>query len=400
MKKPSADNRIHLRTDSVGNAFSTELRQREPERKLPLTALLAVGLVFLIWISLLFCVTYREWIFSPAWIFESVRRRFGELTRFFFGEGSPIGITVYQYLAVVLSGAALSACGGILKTSFRNVLAGPSTMGVMAGGSLGCLIYLLLFTSDETGAVLATFDAAAWAQRDFLDVYGRQFFTLGGCFLGVGLVLSVATVAGRGKLSASAMILSGTVFSVLIQNLTAMIQYYMILQNPDDPRIETLRNLMMGSFNGITTWQHIVMIAVPTGICLTVLILLSGKLNLLTLDELEALTMGVPIAQYRYLLVGISAVLTAVVVAFCGHIGMLGFLVPLVGRKLAGPDLRRQLPANMLLGAIGLTLIFDAATIAGLTDYLNLFTSVIGAVVMLFTLFSRKEARPRDAFQN
>ena len=63
-------------------------------------------------------------------------------------------------------------------------------------------------------------------------------------------------------------------------------------------------------------------------------------------------------------------------------------MVPLLGRKLAGPALRRQLPVDMLLGAILLVLIFDAATVAGLSDYLNLFTSGIGSVVMLVLLLS------------
>ena len=71
----------------------------------------------------------------------------------------------------------------------------------------------------------------------------------------------------------------------------------------------------------------------------------------------------------------------------------LGFMLPLVGRKLAGPDMRTLLPVSMLLGSIFLLLVFDAAFIAGMTDYLNLFTSAIGGVVMIVTLLSRKEGK-------
>ena len=357
-------------------------------RRLSLCALLAVVLFFLFWCSLLLAVPYRDFVWSPAWIFTSVRRRAAELYRFLFAGGSPFGVSVWQMLAVVLTGAALSACGGALKGSFRNAMAGPSTMGVMAGGSLGMLLYLLLFVSDSASTTVAVFDADAYAAQGFFALYGRQLFTLLGCLLGTGLILAVAFAAGRGRLSAPAMIVSGTVFSVLIQNFSALIQYFMIVKNPDDPRIEAIRDLMMGSFNGVTTGLSVLLLGVPILLCLLVLLLLSPRLDLLSLDEAEAISMGFPVRRYRLALVVISTVLTAVVVAFCGHIGMLGFMVPLLGRKLSGPGLRRQMPVNMLLGAILLVLIYDAATVAGLTDYLNLFTSGIGCVVMLCMLLS------------
>ena len=200
-------------------------------------------------------------------------------------------------------------------------------------------------------------------------------------------------------ITASAMILSGTVFSVLTQNLAMLIQYYIIRNDPTDPRIEAARDLMMGTFNHITTWQHVALMAVPIVLCLAVLLAASGRLDLLSLGEEEAASMGLPVQRYRYVMVLLSTVLTATVVAFCGHIGMLGFLVPLIGRKLAGPGMRRQVPVNLLLGAILLMVIFDAAYVAGLTDYLNLFTSSIGSVVMLATLLAGKGGGVRGPFQ-
>ena len=285
--KQTPDHRIRLRIESRPQA------PEGPPKKLPITAVLAITLFFLFWLSLVLIVPYREWVFSPAWVFMSVRRRFQQLYAFLFGEGSAFGITVYQYLAVMLCGGALSACGTVLKGSFRNVMAGPSTMGVMAGGSLGCLIYVLLFTENGADVQASTFDAAAYAGQSFGALYGRQLCTLLGCFGGVALILAVATAAGRGRLSASAMILSGTVFSVLIQNISMVIQYYMILQDPNDTRIESIRDLMMGSFDRVTTWQHVVMMAIPILLCLGLLLalvdfILLRKLRTKTEAELAA----------------------------------------------------------------------------------------------------------------
>lgn len=360
-----------------------------PRRRMPITAILALILFFLFWCSLLFIVPYKEWGFSPAFIFETVKRRFEQLFAFLFHGSSPFGTTVYQCLAVMLVGAALAACGTIFQGSFRNMLAGPSTMGVMSGGTMGLLIYLLLFSSAHTTVSFSTFDAAAYQARSFFDIYARQIFTLAGCFGGVGLTMGVSLAAGRGRLSASTMIVCGSVFSSLTSSAMSLVQYYMILKDPTDERIELLRDLNMGTFDNITSWQTLVMMAVPLLTCLAILLLLRHRLNLLSLREDEAATMGVNIYGLRIGMIVIGTVLTAVVVAFCGHIGFLGFMIPLVGRKFVGPNLEKLLPVSMLIGAIMLLIVFDAASIAMLTSYLNLFTSCIGGIVLLVTLLKK-----------
>ena len=134
--------RIHLRrTQQETERF--QALEKPHHNKLPLWAVLAVALVFLFFVSLLLIVPYSGWSFTPAWIFETVRRRFEEFYKFLTGRPTSFGILVYQCLAVVLVGAALAACGTVFQGGFKNVLAGPSTMGVMSGGSLGCLLYLL-----------------------------------------------------------------------------------------------------------------------------------------------------------------------------------------------------------------------------------------------------------------
>ncbi|MBO4676739.1 MAG: iron chelate uptake ABC transporter family permease subunit [Oscillospiraceae bacterium] len=386
--KSDSEGMIRLRRTADG---AEEERAGASGKRLPLPAILAAALFFLFCASLLFAVPYRDFVYSPAWVFVSVRRRMEELHRFLFAGGSPFGATFWQMLAVILAGAALSACGASLKGSFRNAMAGPSTMGVMAGGSLGTLLYLLLFVPGGTSGATGAFDAAAYASRSFFQLYGRPFFTLAGCFLGVALILGVAFAAGRGRLSAPAMIVSGTVFSILIQNLSAIIQYFMIVKDPADPRIQAIRDLMMGSFSGISSGRTLLLLGVPILLGLSLLLILSPRMDLLSLDEAEAISLGFPIQRYRLALVAVSTLLTAVTMSFCGHIGMLGFMAPLLGRRLAGPGLRRQLPVDLLLGAILLLLIFDAATVAGLSDYLNLFTSGIGCVVMLGMLLLKKE---------
>lgn len=361
----------------------------EGRRGMSLMAALGIVLFFLFWLSLLFLVPYRQFHLTPAWFFEHIQGRFSQLYGFLTGASLDFAITIYQYLAVMVVGAALAACGCVFKGVFRNELAGPSTMGVMAGGTLGLLIWLLVFVSPDGLPAFGQADLAAWAERPLLDVYGRQVFTLLGCCGSVALVLAVATAAGRGRLSASAMILSGTVLSALTGSVSRLLQYYMILSDPADPRIETLRDVSMGNFNSINGLGPLLLLAVPLLVCMAALLILRRRLNLLTLSEDEALTMGVNIRRYRYLVTALGTVMTAVVVAFCGHIGFLGYMLPLIGRRLAGPDMAKLLPVSLLLGAILLTVVYDMAYVVGLTDSLNLFTSAIGGVVLLITLLRK-----------
>ncbi len=288
-----------------------------PHRRMPVIAVLAIILFFLFWFSLLFIVPYKQWGFSPAYIFETVKRRFEQLFTFLFQGSSPFAITVYQYLAVILVGAALAACGTVFQGSFRNMLAGPSTKGVMSGGPLGHLDYLLLFSSSHTAVTFFTFDAAAYNTRTFFDIYAQQFMVLAGCFAGVGLTVGISLAAGRGRISASTMIVCGSVFSSLTSSAMSLVQYYMILNDPTDERIELLREMSMGTFDNITSWQTLVLMAAPILICLAILLLLRHRLNLLSLREDEAATMGVNIYGLRIGVIVIGTILTAVVVAFC-----------------------------------------------------------------------------------
>lgn len=245
----------------------------EPARKMPLAAVLGIVLFFLFWLSLLLIVPYQQFHMTPAWFFEHIQDRFVQLYAFLTGSSSDFGITVYQYLAVMLVGAALAACGCVFKGSFRNELAGPSTMGVMAGGTLGLLIYLLLFASSDGLIAYGQADLTAWAGRSLVEVYGRQIFTLLGCCASVAVVLLVATAAGRGHLSSSAMILSGTVLSTLTGSVSKLLQYYMILSDPADPRIDTLRDVSMGNFNSINSATTLLLLAAPLLVCMAVLLL-------------------------------------------------------------------------------------------------------------------------------
>lgn len=365
-------------------------RNKKHVHKLPLPVVF-----LLIWVGLYFCsLIFGVRIYLPgtggeaynraSYFMKDVSLFIEHSYNLFFHAGPTDSIEMFycQYLAVGLVGAALAACGAAFQGTFRNVLAGPSTMGVMSGGSMGCMIYLLLF-----------WESTVVSLNTVLSSFLQPFCVLAGCFGGVCLILLVSLAAGKGKVSSTTMVIAGTVFSGIISNVMMVVQYWIIANDPSDARIEQLRLLMMGNFTQMTSLPMVAVMGIPILVCLFLLLSCSGKLNLLVFGEEEAEAMGLNVRRYKNLMILVGTVLTAMVVSFCGRIGFIGFLVPLVVRRLTGPDLRKLLPVAMTAGAVLMTVVFDLACMLGLQSYLSVITGPLGCIVMIVTLFRKGGGR-------
>ena len=383
MKKNRDDlnkDRIHLH-ENRDDVFEFSKKEEKHTKRISPAAVLFIIWILLFFFSLFFVVAFDARVWSAAWIFKNATQNMQHFYSLLFSAGDTgnIEITIIKLIATAFVGAALAACGSLMQGSYRNIIAGPSTTGVMAGGTLGCVVYLLVFEESVAAAQSATL---------FTD-YAYQFCILGGSLFGTVLILTISRIAGKGKLSPSAMLISGMVFSSVISSFNMVIQYYMILLDPNDSRIETIRDMMMGSFDNIYTVQALLLLAVPLSVCFVILLLIKNRLNLLSMGDDEAQVSGINVQRYRMLMMLLSSVLTALTVAFCGRIGFVGFMVPLVTRKITGPDMNRIVPASLLVGAILLTVIYDLSVILSMLDSINVITSSIGCVVMAVTLLRK-----------
>lgn len=402
------EQRIHLK-ESTDEAIVFRKKEKKREKKWSVVTLLFLIYAAIFFLSLFFLVEHSAgstWQFSAAYVMRIARQNIQNFYNFVIGNGTPgsIDLQILKYLIVGLVGASLVACGALLQGTFRNVLAGPSTLGVQSGGTLGNMIYVLFFsgvtTSVSTVTVYRYDDIANAAQQaSFFSRNIQQLFVLAGCIGGVLLVLGVSTIAGRGKVSSSAMILAGTVFSSLIGSFCGLIQYYIITKNPSDPRITAIRSLSMGSLDRAYSLEHFLSMAVILIPCIVILALLAGKMNLLALGEASAWTMGLNVKRYKIVMMVFSTVMTAVVTAYVGQIGFIGFMAPQLVRKAVGADFRKLFPASVAVGALLLTLIYDMARLFGMTDSLNLFTSVIGSVAMLSVLLKKRGGTGRESYR-
>jgi len=339
---------------------------------------------------------------TPALLGEHLGRNATALLNWVSGGPvtSGISIVVLQLVATAIVGAALALNGCIFQGALKNALASPSTLGVMSGGTLGTLIYTLLFgVPVAAGAVTSVSASELQAQLDSMDIgaylfatQGRALCSLAGCFIVVGLVLAIAYIAGRGRVSKVALVVAGQVFAALISGVIAIIRSYLSFYGTDEQR-EALQNVVGGTIGDITSVVSLLFVAVPVLIGTFIILRLRFRLNLLAFSDEEAKAMGISTMFTRNTVILICTIMTAVVVSFVGNVGFVGFLVPHIARKVIGPDFRYLIPASLLFGATFLMLANYLMNLTAIfSGSLGTLTSLVGAVAFL-VIAIRERAR-------
>lgn len=384
----SNEKRIHIRqNDNEISQFQKNNKKHEKSFSWPFV-------LFFIWLGLFFLsiiahVYYYRWDFTVAYFVNQISQNITNLYHFILHDApnSGMNVTVYRLIAVAFTGAALAACGTIFQGSMRNVLASPSTMGTMAGGRLGCIVYVLF-----SGSLMSLIG------NSMIQRYLQQILIFAGCLIGTVFILLISNLFGKGKLSSSKMIISGMIFSGFVSNITMVVQYYLLISDPTGTLTEAIQLIMMGNFFAINSLETLLLMIIPISIVLIVLLVMKNKLNILSLGEDEALSLGLNVYFYRNLIVIAGSILTAIVMSFVGGIGFIGFMVPMITRKLVGADMKKLLPTSILVGAIFLTVVYDISYFIGVSDSMNMVTSAIGTIVMIYTLMKKGGIR-RETFE-
>ncbi len=258
-----------------------------------------------------------------------------------------------RILLATLAGAGLGLAGASLQGMMRNPLVGPDLIGITSGASFGGVLAIL---------------------------FGLAPTAIVGCAFGGGL-LALVLASGLARLSKSAdvlpLILSGVIVSAFFSALVGLAKY---LADPET-KLPGIVYWLMGSFAG-ADGQKIWMLAVPTVIGGAILIGLRWRLNLLSLGDLDAASLGAPVARLRWTLIGIVSFIVAAQVSVSGGVGWVGLVVPHFARMLVGPDHRRLLPASALIGGFYLLAMDDLArSITRQELPIGLLTALVGTPV-------------------
>lgn len=271
------------------------------------------------------------------------------------------GIRLPRIAAAVLIGAGLSAAGAGFQSLFRNPMASPDILGASAGAGFGAAMAIYL------GLGFAAVSGSAF-------VFG---------LVAVGAAYLVSTRARRNP--TLGLVLAGIMISSLFTSATSLVK---LVADPDNV-LPAITFWLMGSLSSVTGLK-LAWAAGPVLVGLVVLFVLRWKLNLLTMGEDEARSMGLNTRAVRVLVVLAATLVTAACSAIAGLIGWVGLVIPHFARMLVGADNRLVMPTSMLVGASFLLLVDDLARGVTTSEIpIGILTAFVGAPFFLYLVIGR-----------
>ncbi len=283
----------------------------------------------------------------------------------------PLFLQVFMYLRLprvltaILGGAVLGAAGCVFQMIFSNPLVEPGFLGVSQGAAFGAAFSILFITPSQFSVqITATIFALAGL---FLSYYLARKFHFGGWIL--------------------RLVLAGIAVSALFSSGVGFLKYIAdpVSQLPD------ITFWLLGSLAG-SNWTKLTSIAPVSVISLGILFLFRWRLNILSLQDRSAFSLGARPQWEKLLLLFCATASAAAVISVSGLVGWIGLIVPHIARKALTSDARFALPGSMLMGSIYF-LASDTAARAFFTGEipLGIITSAVGAFLFILIL-TRKDA--------
>lgn len=273
-----------------------------------------------------------------------------------------LNIRLPRILLACLVGACLATAGSAYQSVFRNPMAAPDILGASSGACFGAALAILLGFS-RSGVTALAFASS---------------------LLSVVLVYAVACRAKGNRVMT--ILLSGVMIGSLFSACTS---YVKLVADPSN-QLPAITYWLMGSLSG-ARMKDVGFAAIPMLMGLVPLYILRWRMNLLTVSEEEARSMGVHTGRLRLVVILCATVLTAVSVAVSGMIGWVGLVIPHLSRKLVGNNCRYLVPASTLFGAIFLLLVDNISrNLLAVEIPIGILTAFVGAPFFLY-LMTRKE---------
>ncbi|MBS1025140.1 FecCD family ABC transporter permease [Gluconobacter cerinus] len=287
----------------------------------------------------------------------------GRLLHLWGGQDSVADAVVQQVrlprvVAGILVGSALSCGGATYQAVLRNPLVSPDLLGVLSGSAFGAALMIVLGASP------------AWI----------QIGAFAGGVVAVGSGISISRLLPQGGLLT--LLMGGLVANAVFTALLSLVKY---TADPMD-QLPAVVNWLLGTLSQ-TGWKELSWLTVPVLVLVAILVLLAPLLDVLSLGDDEARSLGVPIQIMRPFVILLATLACAMTISMAGIIGWVGLLVPHISRMLAGAEHRRMMPVCALLGAAGVLL---ADTVSrSLTSGevpLGIMTELFGALAFILVL--------------
>jgi iron complex transport system permease protein len=275
-----------------------------------------------------------------------------------------INTVIYQIrlprvIAAIIAGAALSVSGAAYQSMFINPLVSPGLLGVLAGAAFGSAAGMLFgktILAAQIGAFVAGIAAVTFT------------IALAGLFRGNRLIM---------------LLIGGIVSSSFFTSLISVLKYTADSKN----ELPAIVYWLMGGFSSVT-WPVVRFIAPMALICLLIMLFIAKYLNLLSMGDDEAASLGVKVNLTRNFFIVITTLLCSLTVSLGGIVSWVGLMIPHTARMLIGPDNRKLLPASALIGAIYLLMIDNLCRAAFNQEIpVGIMTSLVGVPFFVLILW-------------
>ncbi|MDO4487512.1 MAG: iron ABC transporter permease [Eubacteriales bacterium] len=327
-----------------------------------------IRLIFILFVIVLICSVFVSFMLGRYPINPK------ELLKTILYDGLGIGEQIDKNMSTVLYkvrlpriilacmvGAALSTAGAAYQGVFQNAMASPDILGASSGAAFGAALAIL----NKAGNIGVTISAFLFSM---LTVFLSWFIS----------------ERGRGK-KVLLLILSGIMVSSLFNAATS---YLKLVADPNS-ELQQITYWLMGSLSGAKR-KDLLIAGIPMLIGFVPLIICRWQINILTLGDEEARTLGIDADRIRIIVIVSSTLLTAAAVSVSGMIGWVGLVIPHLCRRIVGNNYKYLIPAVIIVGASFLLCVDDVSRTLLQTEIpIGILTAFIGAPFFM-VLLTRK----------
>lgn len=273
-----------------------------------------------------------------------------------------LNLRLPRIIGAYLVGGALAISGAAYQGVFKNPLVSPDLLGISSGACVGASLAILM---------------------------GLNYFSIQvSAFVWGILTVFLTTFLPRilKNNSMTTLVLSGVIVSGIMNSIMGIIKY---VADPET-QLAAITYWQLGSMTKVMR-ADVLAVAPMILIATIVLLLLRWKINLLSLGETEARTLGVDTEKLKIVIIVCATMLTACSVCLCGTIGWVGLVIPHLSRMFAGPDNSRSLPVSFALGGLFMLVIDTVARAATSVEIpLSVLTGLIGAPFYFYVLSKQR----------
>lgn len=267
-----------------------------------------------------------------------------------------------RVLEAMLTGATLTIAGHMFQTILNNPLADSFTLGLASGASLGSGLALFLGLS-------------------FLWV---PFFSIAFSLITLVLVLGLTVILSRGY-PVRVLIILGLMVGALFNALL----YMLVLINPR--KMNSIANYLFGGFAS-AEYHDVIIIALTMIVAMFILFSMKNGIKLLQVGELKSQSLGLNVQNVMFIVLAVSSMITAVVVAYVGIIGFIGMIVPQLLRRFYWQyELGTQMVLNLIVGSTVMVVadFIGGTMIQPVQIPASIIMALLGVPVLFYILFTQ-----------